>query len=521
MDVSMLTVALLACPLVFSLIMAALPKTTSYNVFAGLNTISVAATLVLSVVTAGTMLSSGQNIDALGLWLHLDSLSSIFVLLVGIIGFITGVYSISYIKIDIEEKTMPAERTKQYYALFSLFVFTMLLACLSNNIILTWAAVEATTLSTVFLVGIYKNKQALEASWKYAMVCTAGVAFGLFGTLLIYANAADIMPNAHEAAFLTSIMPYADQFDPMLVRLAFAFIVIGFGTKAGLFPMHTWLPDAHSQAPSPVSALLSGVLLKCAMLVIIRFYSLSIITVGDTYPRTLLLILGTLSILVAALCIFKQDDIKRRFAYSSVDNVGVVALCLGIGGPLGIAACLLHCIFHGFTKALAFCMAGNIQHIYHTRDLNKIKGVVEIAPVTAALTIIALLALAAFPPFALFISEFLTFVAGVQSGPIWVVVLVAIGLTGVYFALTGIALKSIFGKAPEGMNRHEVPALMIIPEIALAIVVMWFGIATPVAITSGVEDATSVVLNQSVEELHEAPLYRMVFSSQTKTSEVN
>ena len=259
---------------------------------------------------------------------------------------------------------MPAERTKQYYALFSLFVFTMLLACLSNNIILTWAAVEATTLSTVFLVGIYKNKQALEASWKYAMVCTAGVAFGLFGTLLIYANAADIMPNAHEAAFLTSIMPYADQFDPMLVRLAFAFIVIGFGTKAGLFPMHTWLPDAHSQAPSPVSALLSGVLLKCAMLVIIRFYSLSIITVGDTYPRTLLLILGTLSILVAALCIFKQDDIKRRFAYSSVDNVGVVALCLGIGGPLGIAACLLHCIFHGFTKALAFCMAGNIQHIF-------------------------------------------------------------------------------------------------------------------------------------------------------------
>ena len=469
----MLTVALLACPLVFSLIMAALPKTTSYSVFAGLNTISVAATLVLSVVTAGTMLSSGQNIDALGLWLHLDSLSSIFVLLVGIIGFITGVYSISYIKIDIEEKTMPAERTKQYYALFSLFVFTMLLACLSNNIILTWAAVEATTLSTVFLVGIYKNKQALEASWKYAMVCTAGVAFGLFGTLLIYANAADIMP------------------------------------------------DAHSQAPSPVSALLSGVLLKCAMLVIIRFYSLSIITVGDTYPRTLLLILGTLSILVAALCIFKQDDIKRRFAYSSVDNVGVVALCLGIGGPLGIAACLLHCIFHGFTKALAFCMAGNIQHIYHTRDLNKIKGVVEIAPVTAALTIIALLALAAFPPFALFISEFLTFVAGVQSGPIWVVVLVAIGLTGVYFALTGIALKSIFGKAPEGMKRHEVPALMIIPEIALAIVVMWFGIATQVAITSGVEDATSVVLNQSVEELHEAPLYRMVFSSQTKTSEVN
>ena len=520
MDVSMLTVALLACPLVFSLVMAALPKMTSYNVFAGLNTISVAATLVLSVVTAGTMLSSGQNIDALGLWLHLDSLSSIFVLLVGIIGFITGVYSISYIKIDIEEKTMPAERAKQYYALFSLFVFTMLLACLSNNIILTWAAVEATTLSTVFLVGIYKNKQALEASWKYAMVCTAGVAFGLFGTLLIYANAADIMPNAHEAAFLTSIMPYADQFDPMLVRLAFAFIVIGFGTKAGLFPMHTWLPDAHSQAPSPVSALLSGVLLKCAMLVIIRFYSLSIITVGDTYPRTLLLILGTLSILVAALCIFKQDDIKRRFAYSSVDNVGVVALCLGIGGPLGIAACLLHCIFHGFTKTLAFCVSGNIQHAFGTRSLAKIQGVVEVAPATAALAVLALLGLGAFPPFGMFISEFLTFVAGVTAGPMWLVVVVALGLTVAISALTRIALKSVFGHAPQGMGKHEAPALMLIPEIILAVMILWFGIATPLPLVHGVETATGIVLEQSTEELHATPMYRAVFGTETAQSEV-
>lgn len=250
----------------------------------------------------------------------------------------------------------------------------MLLACLSNNMILTWAAVEATTLSTVFLVGIYKNKTALEASWKYAMVCTAGVAFGLFGTLLIYANAADVIPNAHEAAFLSCVLPYADQFDPTLMRLAFAFIVIGFGTKAGLFPMHTWLPDAHSQAPSPVSALLSGVLLKCAILVIMRFYGFTIQAVGAEYPQLLLLIVGTLSILVAALSMFRQDDLKRRFAYSSVENVGVIALCLGIGGPLGIAAALLHCVFHGFTKTLAFCVSGNIQHAFGTRSLAKDPG---------------------------------------------------------------------------------------------------------------------------------------------------
>lgn len=212
------------------------------------------------------------------------------------------------------------------------------------------------------------------------MVCTAGVAFGLFGTLLIYANAVDVIPNAHEAAFLSCVLPYADQFDPTLMRLAFAFIVIGFGTKAGLFPMHTWLPDAHSQAPSPVSALLSGVLLKCAMLVIMRFYGFTIQAVGAEYPQLLLLIVGTLSILVAALSMFRQDDLKRCFAYSSVENVGVIALCLGIGGPLGIAAALLHCVFHGFTKTLAFCVSGNIQHAFGTRSLAKIQASSRLPP---------------------------------------------------------------------------------------------------------------------------------------------
>lgn len=515
-----LILALLATPLVFSLVMAFLPKNTSYNVFAGLNLVSVAAVLVLSIVTAGDVLMSGDTASALGLWFHLDSLGAIFVLLIGFIGFLTGLFSLPYVKADIEEGSMPAERAKQYFALFSLFVFTMLLACLSNNMILTWATVEATTLSTVFLVGIYKNKTALEASWKYAMVCTAGVAFGLFGTLLIYANAADVIPNAHEAAFLSCVLPYADQFDPTLMRLAFAFIVIGFGTKAGLFPMHTWLPDAHSQAPSPVSALLSGVLLKCAMLVIMRFYGFTIQAVGAEYPQLLLLIVGTLSILVAALSMFRQDDLKRRFAYSSVENVGVIALCLGIGGPLGIAAALLHCVFHGFTKTLAFCVSGNIQHAFGTRSLAKIQGVVEVAPATAALAVLVLLGLGAFPPFGMFISEFLTFVAGVTAGPMWLVVVVALGLTVAISALTRIALKSVFGHAPQGMGKHEAPALMLIPEIILAVMILWFGIATPLPLVHGVETATGIVLEQSTEELHATPMYRAVFGTETAQSEV-
>ena len=290
--------------------------------------------------------------------------------------------------------------------------------------------------------------------------------------------------------------------------------------KAGLFPMHTWLPDAHSQAPSPVSALLSGVLLKCAMLVIMRFYGFTIQAVGAEYPQLLLLIVGTLSILVAALSMFCQDDLKRRFAYSSVENVGVIALCLGIGGPLGIAAALLHCVFHGFTKTLAFCVSGNIQHAFGTRSLAKIQGVVEVAPATAALAVLALLGLGAFPPFGMFISEFLTFVAGVTAGPMWLVVVVALGLTVAISALTRIALKSVFGHAPQGMGKHEAPALMLIPEIILAVMILWFGIATPLHLVHGVETATGIVLEQSTEELHATPMYRAVFGTETAQSEV-
>lgn len=520
MELSTFLIALIAVPLICSVTMAVLPKSAGYDTFAAVNALSVGATLVLSVYTAYNVFVSGEAIDALGSWFHMDALGSIFVLLIGVIGFITGLFSVPYIRGDVEEGTMGAERVKQYYALFSLFVFTMLLACLSNNIILTWAAVEATTLSTVFLVGIYRHKAALEASWKYAMVCTAGVAFGLFGTLLIYANAADVMADPHQAIFLTEVIKNAGSLDPALMDVAFVFIVIGFGTKAGLFPMHTWLPDAHSQAPSPVSALLSGVLLKCAMLVIIRFYALAIQTVGDTFPRCILLALGALSICVAALAMFNQDDLKRRFAYSSVENVGVIALCLGIGGPLGIAAALFHCVFHGFTKSLCFCVSGNIQHLYRTRSLARIKGVVEVAPVTASLMILGLLGIAAFPPFAMFVSEFLTFVAGVQAGPMWVVVLVALGLTVAISALARIALRSVMGRRPEGMDGHEVSWGMLVPEIVLAACIVWFGVATPTPLVEGVESATGIVLQQSTEELHTAPLYRMVFGTETAKSEV-
>ena len=515
MDFSMLVIVLMVIPLCAALVMALMPsKVVPSMVYETIHILAVAAVACLSVYLVVHVATTGEPIDALGLWFHLDALGCVFVALIGVISFLTGWYSLSYIRHDVEAGSMGPGQVKQYYVFFSLFVFSMLLVALSNNIIMMWASIEATTLATVFLVGAYNTKLSLEAAWKYVIVCTAGVAFGLYGTVLVYADAANLMSDPHQAVFWTSLLPYAKQFDALLVQIAFVFAAIGFGTKAGLFPMHTWLPDAHSEAPSPVSALLSGVLLKCAMLIVIRFYILAVQAVGSFFPQTVMLILGLLSVCIAAFAVFTQDDLKRKLAYSSCENVGVIALCLGFGGPLGVAAALLHCVVHGFTKALMFCLSGNILMKYGTRDLKKIQGVISVAPATAVLMCFGLFALSAFPPFAMFISEVMAFVSGVVSGYLWVVIVLGIALTVVIAALVKVASKSVLGgKAPENMKRGDVPLLAIVPEIIMACIILWFGVACPAPILSGIESATAIVLQEDSNVLHEAPLFKDVFAA--------
>lgn len=514
MDFAMLVVVLMALPLAASLLIAALPsKSVPRGLYEAVHLASLAGVLALSLFLTAHVVTSGEPVNAIGLWFHLDALGSVFVALIGAIGFLTGFYSLAYIRHDAKIGHMSPSQVKQYYAFFSLFVFTMLVVALSNNIIMMWVGIEATTLSTVFLVGAYNTKLSLEAAWKYVIVCTAGVAFGLYGTVLVYANAADVMADAHQAVFWTSLLPYASQFDFVLMQIAFVFAAIGFGTKAGLFPMHTWLPDAHSEAPSPVSGLLSGVLLKCAMLIIIRFYILAVQAVGAAFPQTVMLALGICSVAVAAFAVFSQDDLKRKLAYSSCENVGVVALCLGFGGPLGVAAALLHCIFHGFTKSLLFCLSGNVLMKYGTRDLNKISGILKVAPATGVLLAIGLFALSCFPPFAMFVSEVMAFVAGIVSGNIAIVVVFAAALTVVIAALVHVVTRSVMGAPPESMKKGDVGMLALLPELVLAAVVLWFGVALPQPVLSGVEEAAAVVLQQDTDALHEAPLFKDLFAA--------
>lgn len=524
MDTSSMLLALVACPLALSVIMAIIPKTASRVVFELCHLVSAVVVLAGSVLVALPVFTAGGEIWALDPWFHVDALGALFVLIIGLIGFCIAVYSVGLVRQLTDDGKYGPSQVKQYYAFYSLFLFTMLLAATTNNIIIMWAAIEATTLASALLVALKNTHHALEATWKYIMVCTAGVAFGLFGTLLIYANAADVITDPHMAAFISGIMPEADRLDPAIVRLAFAFIVIGFGTKAEVFPMHTWMPDTLSQAPGSISALLSGVVLKCSMLIIIRFDMLASRAIGGDFPHLLLLIVGVCSIVFSSFALFAQKDIKRKLAYSSCENAGVIMLCLGIGGPLGIAAALLHSMFHGLAKSLCFCLTENVEHAFGTRDLTQIKGIVERAPITAALMVVGFLALAGFPPFAMFISEFMTFVAAFAAGsPWWLVVIVALALTVAISGLTRVVITSVFGKTlhePVDTEHRESSAWMLVPEIVLAVCIAWFGIATPAPIVRGVENAVSIVLDQSAEELHTAPMFREFFGSETAQSEV-
>lgn len=524
MDTSTMLLALVACPLALSVIMAIIPKTASRVVFELCHLVSAIVVLAGSVLVALPVFTDGGEIWALDPWFHVDALGALFVLIIGLIGFCIAVYSVGLVRQLTDDGKYGPSQVKQYYAFYSLFLFTMLLAATTNNIIIMWAAIEATTLASALLVALKNTHHALEATWKYIMVCTAGVAFGLFGTLLIYANAADVITDPHMAAFISGIMPEADRLDPAIVRLAFAFIVIGFGTKAEVFPMHTWMPDTLSQAPGSISALLSGVVLKCSMLIIIRFDMLASHAIGNDFPHLLLLIIGVCSIVFSSFALFAQKDIKRKLAYSSCENAGVIMLCLGIGGPLGIAAALLHSMFHGLAKSLCFCLTENVEHAFGTRDLTQIKGIVERAPITAALMVVGFLALAGFPPFAMFISEFMTFVAAFAAGsPWWLVVIVALALTVAISGLTRVVITSVFGKTlhePVDPEHRESSAWMLVPEIVLAVCIAWFGIATPAPIVRGVENAVSIVLDQSTEELHTAPMFREFFGSETAQSEV-
>ena len=497
MTPTQLLLALLLIPLGASLIAFALRWAGSATraLVTLVHLASITLVLVFSVLVINDVLAAGA-MTALGHWFHLDSLGAIFLALVGGVGFLTGLYSIGYMNHEIRNGEIDIKALCNYYGFFSLFMSTMVLAVIANNVILMWVAVEATTIGSTFLVGLYGQRTSLEAAWKYIIICSVGVAFGLYGTVLIFSNASSIIADPEHATSWMVLVQNAQLLDPTLTTIAFVFILIGFGTKAGLFPMHTWLPDSYAEAPSPVSALLSAALSNCAFLIIIRYYIIVSKTLGPALPQAMLFAFGMMSIACAALFIIVQRDIKRLLAYSSVENIGIVALAFGIGGPLGILAGLLHALNNSIAKALAFCASGNIMLKYGTRDMGAVKGVMNVMPATGVFFGAGVLALGGLPPFNVFVSEFLVVSAGIKAGNGWLTVISVLLLATVFAGIVRMVTSTLLGKAPENVQKGELSIVKLVPMAIFIVIMLWMGIRPPQPVIELLGNATKIVLNK-------------------------
>lgn len=485
---------LLATPLIASLV-ALLAHWIGRNTRPALELIhmaSVSVVLVLAVIVAGQVLQSGE-VTALNHWLRVDALGAIFLLIVGLVGFLAGLYSIGYTRNELKIGELDAGRLTAYYGLFHFFFLTMLLAVTSNNIIMMWVAIEATTLSSAFLVGMFGTRPALEAAWKYVVICTVGLAFGLYGTILVYSDAVNVMKETATASLWSEIARNAGALDPTLMKLAFVFVLIGFGTKAGIFPMYSWLPDTYSEAPSPVSAMLSGVLVNCTLFVVIRFSIIVNLTLGPAFTQNLFLIFGVLSLATAVFFMLGQKDVNRLLAYSSPENIGLILVAFGLGGPIGALAGLLQLLNHSLVKSMMFFLSGNILMKYRSRSLDVVKGLMQAAPITSVFLLGGVFALVGVPPFNIFLSKFMIISAGIATGHLWLMVLCLLLLMLAFVALFRMLSSVVLGEKPDNVAKGESGFTTLAPIMILMILILALGVSMPSSLNTLLNGATRVV----------------------------
>jgi hydrogenase-4 component F len=450
-----------------------------------------AVLLALTLVLAREVTSGGPR--AFGV-LRLDDLGLVFLLLLVVLTLAVSLYTVGWLKQAVAVGNMKADSLRSYFALVHGFVATMVVTVLADNLGVLWIAMEGTTITSAVLVGYHGHRHGLEAAWKYIIVTTIGISFGLFGTVLVSAAAAAHGAPGVDPMSWSAIMTIAPTLNPGIVRIGFIFVMVGYGTKAGLAPMHLWLPDAHSQAPTPVSALLSGVLIKCALLGIIRFETIAAAACGPEFPAGVLLAFGLTSVVVATPFILAQHDLKRLLGYHSVEHVGIVALGLGFGGPIGTYGALLHVVNHGVTKALAFFAAGTAIARYGTRDMRIIRGLLSVAPIGATLLMLAALSLAGLPPFSIFVSELLVLRAGIGPGH-WMAVAIFLTMVVIIFAgLLHHVGAMAFGRPPEATSQDPEAWSPLLGMMLLAAIMILLGLTIPGSIDGILRRATEIVI---------------------------
>ncbi len=468
------------------------------------NLASMGALVVAETLIARSVVARGP-VTALGELVYIDALSSLILFIIGTVGLACSLYMRSYMDEQVARGVIAPRRLNVFFCLFHLFVFAMVAATIANSLGVQWVAIEGTTLATTFLIAFWRRRESLEAGWKYLILCSVGISLALFGVVLMYYSSVRVLADAGAGLNITQLQQVAGELDPHILKLAFIFLFVGYGTKVGLAPMHSWLPDAYTEAPAPVAAMLAGVLETVAVYAILRSRGIADQALSPEFTGALLALFGLASFAIAALFLLLQHNYKRLLAYSSIEHMGLAMVGFGVGGAVGTFGGLFHLLNHALAKSLAFFAAGNIHRRYRSVEISEIHGLATVLPGSAAALLISGLALAALPPFALFASELQILTAlgswglpgdwgrSGPSGPLILLLLCSlVAFASLLIRITGM----VWGRAPETVAHGEpwsTGHLSLVLPAALLAVLCW---ALPGPLERLLQTATSILIHR-------------------------
>ena len=504
-------VVFLGAPLLAVLISLA---TTHARLLHGLNLATMTGLVVSEIALIQQVLAHGPQTALWGL-VYIDALSTFILFIVTFIGLACSLYTWTYLDDYMARGMITPKRLSRFFVLFHGFLLAMIVATMANSLGVLWVAIEGTTLATTFLIAFFQKREGLEAGCKYLILCSVGIALALFGTVLTYYSSVRVLGDESTALNVSKLLEVAGQLDPHVLKLAFIFLFIGYGTKIGLAPMHAWVPEAYSEAPAPVTAMLAGVLETVAVYAVLRSKAVMDQALPPAFSGNLLILIGLISFVVAALFILVQRDYKRLFAYSSIEHMGLAMIGFGVGGPVGIFGGLFHLLNHALAKSLAFFVAGNVHRRYATREINEIRGLAKTQPITAVAMLVAGLALVGMPPFSMFASEvmvvsalatqsfvsdtlhfgrFLTIIIAHDVRSLAIVVLFLLFAVALFGGFTYRVVSMVWGTAPDGLRRGEPWDAGHIPLIMTGGALVGFGLGLPEPVRGLMDRAVAILM---------------------------
>jgi len=463
---------LLASPLAGTLAMGFLGarrRAPDLNAAVSLATFLAACALTVRVIREGNLVLWREQF-------FLDPFNVFLVTLTAFVGLTTALFSRPYMRVEVEHGRIGPGQMRLYHSMYQLFMATMLIALTTNNMGLLWVAMEAATLSTVLLVTLYRTPASLEAGWKYFILCGVGIAQALFGTILLYFASEQVLGAEGMSALLwTRLDSVKGQLEPAVLALAFVFLLVGYGTKVGLAPLHNWLPDAHAEGPTPISAVLSGLLLNVAIYAVVRCKVLVEGSLQSELPSRMLMGFGLLSVVLAAFFLWRQRDIKRLFAYSSIEHMGIIAFAFGMGGAVANFAALLHMTVHSLTKSAIFFAVGHAAQKAGSQRITDIRGLITLSPTIGWGLLLGSLAILGMPPFGVFASEFLILTTAMREQP-WATPILLAALGVAFAAIFGRVQPMVFGETTARRLPHPPALLPVFVHLGL---VLMLGLYVP------------------------------------------